>query len=158
MIAYEFVNPAPIPEALTAVAKGHLSGQLHPSVAALLERRPPATPMQTAGEPTIDAAIRVTGSMSGSCLVIQGPPGTGKTFAASRVITALLANNKRIGISSNSHKAVVNLLMACGEAARESGTTLLGMKVGGEADAGLIYRRLASLLIAGLWIICSSSL
>lgn len=138
LLADEFVSPAGIPDALAAVANGHLSGQLHPPVAALLERRPPATPMQMAGEPTIDAAIRITGSMSGGCLVIQGPPGTGKTFAASRVITALLANNKRIGISSNSHKAVVNLLMDCGEAARELGTTLLGMKVGGEADAGLL--------------------
>lgn len=138
LLADEFVSPAGIPDALTAVAKEHLSGQLHTPVAALLERRPPATPMQTAGEQTIDAAIRVTGSMSGGCLVIQGPPGTGKTFAASRVIATLLANNKKIGISSNSHKVVVNLLMACGEAVRESGTRLEGMKVGGEADAGLL--------------------
>ncbi len=138
LLAYEFVNPVPIPDALTAVATGHLSDQLHLPVAALLERRPPAASMQVAGEPTIDAAIRVTGSMSGGCLVIQGPPGTGKTYAASRVITALLAKNKKIGISSNSHKAVVNLLKACGEAAQQSGKRLLGIKVGGEADAGLL--------------------
>lgn len=138
LLADEFVSPAGIPDALSAVATGRLSGQLHPPVAALLERRPPASPMQMVGESTIDAAIRVAGSMSGGCLVVQGPPGTGKTFAASRVITALLTQKKKIGISSNSHKAVVNLLKACGEAAQESGTRLQGIKVGGEADAGLL--------------------
>lgn len=138
LLADEFVSPAGIPDALSSVATGHLSGNLHPPVAALLERRQPAAAMQVAGEPTIDAAIRVTDLMSGGCLVIQGPPGTGKTFAASRVITALLANNKKIGISSNSHKAVVNLLKACGEAAQQSGTRLQGIKVGGEADTRLL--------------------
>lgn len=134
LLADEYVNPAPIPEALTAVATAHLSGQLHAPVEALLARRPPAKTMQAAGEPTIDAAIRIGRTMSGGCLVIQGPPGTGKTYAASRVITALLAAGKSIGIASNSHKAVVNLLVACGEAAQESRTTLQGIKVGGEPD------------------------
>lgn len=138
LLADEFVSPAGIPDALTAVATGHLSGQLHSPVAALLERRPPVVPMQRAGEPIIEAAIRIAHEMSGGCLVIQGPPGTGKTHAASRVITSLIAANKKIGIASNSHKAVVNLLLACGEAAREAGTSLHGMKVGGEADRGLL--------------------
>ncbi|MGH7181602.1 MAG: DEAD/DEAH box helicase, partial [Nitrospiraceae bacterium] len=135
LLVDEFVSPAGIPDALTSVATGHLSEQLHPPVAMLLERHPPAALMQVAGESTIDAAIRVTRGMSGGCLVIQGPPGTGKTYAASRVITALLAKNKAIGISSNSHKAVVNLLSACGEAAQQSRTRLEGIKVGGEEDA-----------------------
>lgn len=134
LLADEYVNPAPIPEALTAVATAHLSGQLHAPVEALLARRPPAKTMQAAGEPTIDAAIRIGRTMSRGCLVIQGPPGTGKTYAASRVITALLAAGKSIGIASNSHKAVVNLLVACGEASQESRTTLQGIKVGGEPD------------------------
>ncbi len=138
LLAYEYVKPAPIPDALTAVAIGHLSGQLHPSVSALLERRPPSAVMQMAGEPTVDAAIRITASMSGGCLVIQGPPGTGKTFTASQVILSLLAVGKKVGVASNSHKAVVNLLRACGEAAQQAGRRLQGIKVGGEADAGLL--------------------
>jgi uncharacterized protein len=116
LLVYEYVNPAPIPEALTAVANRRLSGRLHPLAAALLERRPPAAPMQEPGESTIDAAIRIARQMAGGCLVIQGPPGTGKTYAASQVICALLAANKRIGIASNSHKAIMNLMKACGEA------------------------------------------
>ena len=138
LLVYEFVNPAPIPEALSSVAGGHLTGSLHAPVAALLERVPPAASMQLPTESTIEAAIRMTHQMSGGCLVIQGPPGTGKTYAASRVITSLLAAAKTIGIASNSHKAVVNLLKACGEAAVESGTTLQGIKVGGGAEAGLM--------------------
>jgi uncharacterized protein len=137
LVAYEFVKPDPIPDALAAVAADHMSGQLHAPIAALLERRPPTTPMQQNGESTIQAAKRITRIMSGRCLVIQGPPGTGKTYAASRVIAALLAAGKTIGIASNSHKAVVNLMLACGEAARELGRELQGIKVGGEEDVRL---------------------
>ncbi len=138
VIAYEFVDPTPIPEALTAVAARHLSGQLHPPVSALLERCAPATVMQQPGEATIDAAIRIAASMSGGCLVIQGPPGTGKTFTAAQVIQSLLAAGHKVGIASNSHKAVGNLLRACGDAVRKSGTRLQGIKVGGEADEDLL--------------------
>jgi predicted RecB family nuclease len=133
----EYVPAGSIQAALTDVASRHLSGQLHPPVAALLERVPPATTLQSAGESTTNAAIRVTGSMSGGCLVIQGPPGTGKTYTASRVITALLAKGKKVGVASNSHKAVVNLLLACGEAAKEKGGHLSGVKVGGDAEGPL---------------------
>ena len=134
VLAYEFVNPAPIPDALTAVAKGHLAGQLHPPVSALLERRPPAAAMQMAGEPVIDAAIRVVASMSGGCLVIQGPPGTGKTYAAARVITRLLEAGKTIGITSNSHKAVINVMNECGKAARELSAEVEGIRVARDND------------------------
>ena len=92
----EFVPSKTIQAALTEVAANHLSGKLHAPVAALLNRVPPATPLQNTGESSTDAAIRIAGSMSGGCLVIQGPPGTGKTYTASRVITALLAAGKRL--------------------------------------------------------------
>jgi len=93
--------------------------------------------MQVAGESTMDAAIRITKTMSGGCLVIQGPPGTGKTYTASCVIHSLLAAGKKVGIASNSHKAVVNLLGACGEAAQRSSNHLRGIKVGGEQEGSL---------------------
>jgi uncharacterized protein len=133
----EYVSAATIQAALTDVAAKHLSKNLHAPVAALLNRVPPAAPLQKAGESTTDAAIRVTSSMSGGCLVIQGPPGTGKTHTASRVINALLTAGKKVGIASNSHKAVVNLLLACGDAARESGRLLHGIKVGDDAEGPL---------------------
>ena len=111
---------------------------LHAPVAALLERRRPAAAMQQQGESTIEAAIRIARQMAGGCLVIQGPPGTGKTYTAARGHHCAAAAGKRVGVASNSHKAIMNLLMACGEAARASGMRRLqGIKVGGEADDSL---------------------
>jgi uncharacterized protein len=133
----EYVPAGVIQTALTEVAAGHLSKNLHAPVSALLNRVSPAAPIQSAGESATQAAIRVTGSMSGGCLVVQGPPGTGKTYTASRVIMALLAAGKRVGIASNSHKAVVNLLLATGDAAREGGHLLRGIEVGGEGEGPL---------------------
>jgi uncharacterized protein len=48
------------------------------------------------------------------------------------VITALLSQGKKVGVSSNSHKAVLNVFSACGEAMRQSGGALQGIKVGGD--------------------------
>ena len=133
----EYVSAKSIQTALTEVAGRHLENSLHAPVVALLERVPPVVTLQEASEAVTDAAIRVTSSMSGGCLVIQGPPGTGKTYTASRVIDALLATGKKVGVASNSHKAVVNLLIACGDAARESGRFLQGIKVGGDDEGPL---------------------
>ena len=138
LIPHEHVPSKEIQAALADVAAGHLSRQLHAPVAALLGRVPPKAPLQKKGESSIDAAIRVARRMSGECLVIQGPPGSGKTYTAARVIHSLLATGKKVGVASNSHKAVVNLLIACGDAARESGQVLQGIKVGGD-DTGPLF-------------------
>lgn len=134
LIPFEHVHTEVIQSALADVAAKQLSGQLHAPVAALLNRVSPATPLQRADEAAVDAAIRVCGAMNGGCLVIQGPPGTGKSYTASRVIASLLANGKKVGVASNSHKAIANLLMACGDAVRERGLHLSGISVGGEAN------------------------
>jgi predicted RecB family nuclease len=133
----EYVNPGEIPAALADVATQQLSNALHTPVRSLLERSAPAEPLQEPGESPLDAALRVIKSMSGGCLVIQGPPGTGKTYTASCVIEALLAAGRKVGVSSNSHKAAVNLLAACGDAARRNSRKLVGLKVGDEPDKAL---------------------
>ena len=140
----EYVPAASIQVGLTQVAVKHLTNDLHAPVVALLNRVAPISQLQNAGETTTEAAIRVTSSISGGCLVIQGPPGTEKTFTASRVIDALLASGKKVGVASNSHKAVVNLLIACGEAATVSGRLLNGIKVGGD-DEGQLFSSNSSL-------------
>jgi len=139
----EYVSAKPIQEALAEVASRHLTSALPPSVAALVNRVPPTRMLKQDDESTTQAAIRVANSMTGGCLVIQGPPGTGKTFTASQVILSLLIAGKKIGVASNSHKAVVNLLMACGDAARETGRSLWGIKVGGEAEGPLFSSNLS---------------
>jgi len=140
LLADEFVSPAGIPDALADVAARHLTNQLHAPVAALLNRDPAAAQMQQAGESATNAAIRVAASMFGGCFVCQGPPGTGKTYTASRVITALLAAGKKVGVTSNGHKAIENLLKACGEAAPTGTGGLRGIKVGGDGEGGLFTK------------------
>ncbi|HAP39398.1 MAG TPA: helicase [Nitrospira sp.] len=137
LLPHEHISSAVIQAALAEVAARHLSDELPSPVAALLNRRPPPGLIGQSGESSTDIAIRVAGAMSGDCLVIQGPPGTGKTYTASRVIASLLAAGRKIGVASNSHKAVVNLLLACGDAVRGNGGRLQGVKVGGEADGPL---------------------
>jgi superfamily I DNA and/or RNA helicase len=63
-----------------------------------------------------------------SCLSIQGPPGAGKTFTAAHIILALLACGKKIGVSSNSHKAINNLLSGIETYAHKQGITFTGIK------------------------------
>ncbi|NNN19365.1 MAG: TM0106 family RecB-like putative nuclease [Acidimicrobiaceae bacterium] len=137
LIPYEYVPATAIQAALTEVGIKHLSKDLHLPIAALFDRVAPATILQSSDEATIDAAVRVAGSMVGGCLVVQGPPGTGKTYTAAHVINTLLTKGKKVGVASNSHKAIVNLLIACGEAARKNNRSLQGVKVGGDDEGSL---------------------
>lgn len=137
LIPHEHVPAVAIQDALTKVSIECLSNNLPAPVSALLSRLSPAVPIKETSESVTNAAIRVARAMAGGCLVVQGPPGTGKTHTASRMISALLAAGKKIGIASNSHKAVINLLIACGEAVNADGRTLDGVKVGGDAEGPL---------------------
>ncbi|MDH5425557.1 MAG: AAA domain-containing protein, partial [Gammaproteobacteria bacterium] len=56
---------------------------------------------------TISAVV----NLDDSYLTIQGPPGTGKTYTAKHIIAELVKKGMRVGISSNSHKAINNLLV-----------------------------------------------
>lgn len=58
----------------------------------------------------IEQAKDIVSDMNNTCLVFQGPPGAGKTFTSSNIIMKLISEGKRIGISSNSHKAINNVL------------------------------------------------
>ncbi len=94
----------------------------------LLLRRKPRLgnePMQREGEPPVDAAIRLIRSIDGGVLPIQGPPGAGKTFTAARMICALVADGKKVGITANSHKVIRNLLNEVVKVADENEQALL---------------------------------
>ena len=54
-------------------------------------------------------------------LTIQGPPGAGKTYSAKHTIAELVKSGARIAISSNSHKAINNLLVSTAEYCQEQG-------------------------------------
>src|SRR5438552_3850853 len=134
LLKNEYIAPGEIPGALSDIGGDQLSNCLVSSIKSFLERAAPRNLVQNLGETPLDGALRIIKSMSGECLVIQGPPGTGKTYTASCMIETLLAAGKKVGIASNSHKAVINLLRACGEAAQRNGRKLVGIKVGDEPD------------------------
>jgi uncharacterized protein len=81
-----------------------------------------------AGREALPQIINATSSLNDSYLFIQGPPGSGKTFTGSHLIASLLRSGKRIAVSSNSHKAINNLLEAVDKRMKEVGATYIGMK------------------------------
>lgn len=60
-------------------------------------------------------------AMDGTTLAIQGPPGTGKTYVGALSIVDLVRAGRRVAVSSNSHKAIGNLLEAVAERAAAEG-------------------------------------
>jgi len=79
-------------------------------------------------------AIEAIQSLNDSYLLVQGPPGTGKTFTSAHAIVSLLKDGKRVGISSNSHKAINNLLKEVEKVAVEQRVKFAGVKKSSEDD------------------------
>lgn len=126
LIPDDYINPSPIPESIELVAKAYLDGELETRALLKFLRRDTVEireGLQTISETKnseqhLQAINHLVLDMSQSVLAVQGPPGAGKTYTAKQMILALLKAGKRIGITSNSHKAIFNLL--------ESVATLLG--------------------------------
>jgi uncharacterized protein len=77
---------------------------------------------------TKEQLIDVVTKLDHSYLIIQGPPGTGKTYTGARIVLALLAKGKRVGISALSHQAIANFLDAITKAAIELGQEFVGSR------------------------------
>lgn len=65
------------------------------------------------GADPVAGTIAAVGAMGGTVLPIQGPPGTGKTYVTARAILSLVWKGHRVGMASNSHEAIRNVLMGC---------------------------------------------
>lgn len=89
------------------------------AVCDLLSRAPPrltgAGPIIGTEDLSADVVSAVR-RMDETVLPIQGPPGTGKTYVAARAILALVRDGYRVGVCSNSHEAIRNVLMGCVDA------------------------------------------
>jgi superfamily I DNA and/or RNA helicase len=73
-----------------------------------------------------------------SYLFIQGPPGAGKTYTGSHAIVELLRRGYRVGVSSNSHKAINNLLRAVEDVATAKSFSFRGAKkIGKDEESAL---------------------
>jgi predicted RecB family nuclease len=101
----------------------------------IMRKSVPRLKNQTVGSPIIAPGTELlAGSVTAlrhldqSYMLIQGPPGAGKTYTSSHAIVALLADKKRIGVASNSHKAINNLLKDVEEVAKEKGVRFSGIK------------------------------
>jgi uncharacterized protein len=74
---------------------------------------------------TVIAAVY---ALDDSTLAVQGPPGAGKTYLAGQLICHLVAHGRTVGVTSNSHKAVENVMMAAVKAAGDRGMDLPAAK------------------------------
>lgn len=112
--------------------------QLPPALEDFLSRRPPqmtgreGNPLVSPETDLIAAVTEVIAALDQSTLCIQGPPGAGKTTVAAHAILALLQLGKRVGITANSHAAILNLLSKCQELAQGNLTCL---KIGGSQES-----------------------
>jgi predicted RecB family nuclease len=102
-----------------------------------LSGRAPGQAIVADGADATGGAIEALVALDDSYLLIQGPPGAGKTYTSSQAIVALLAAGKRIGIASNSHKAINNLLADVEAAATAQGLDCRGMKKSSRLDQAL---------------------
>lgn len=81
-------------------------------------------------ESLVDQTVDAVEKLFSSTLIIQGPPGTGKTYTSAKAIVNLVKHGKRVAVTSNSHKAITNLLKMVAEFAIEERIDIdVGQKV-----------------------------
>jgi predicted RecB family nuclease len=147
------VGTDPLRDAVWMIARDMAAGgDAFPHVGAILRRDAPRLFGRSPGAPIIEprdredpdrlieASKRAVNALDRSWLVIQGPPGAGKTYTTSHLIVSLIRAGKNVGVASNSHKAIDNVLNAIEERLIENGESVrpLGQKKdsGSEAYAG----------------------
>ena len=119
LIPDEIVPSRPIPGAIHSVISDLKEGLVtHSAILDFLEHHPPRIHGQVKGaaiarqEHLIEDVTKAVVNLKNSYLPIQGPPGTGKSYTSKHVIAELVRQGKRVGISSNSHKAINSLLVS----------------------------------------------
>ena len=116
--AHDIVPSGPLRDALVRIGQhvadsGVAGVGPYGAARALLLREGPGLggdQVRMLGETPLNAALRIASRGSFGVLPIQGPPGAGKTFTAARMICELVRKGRRVGITANSHKVIVNLL------------------------------------------------
>jgi predicted RecB family nuclease len=109
------LDPKPIPGALRDVIADQCGPGAYRAVDDLLSRTAPRLktgPLMPVADP-VAGTIAAVGAMDDTVLPIQGPPGTGKTYVTARAILTLVRKGARVGVTSNSHEAIRNVLMGC---------------------------------------------
>lgn len=111
----------------------------------LLARNVPRIQGKQPGEAVITSddlqgdALEAIAALENSYLFIQGPPGAGKTYTSSHIIADLIKQGKKIGVTSNSHKAIHNLLEKVESVAAEKGVNFHGIKKASSGNDETIF-------------------
>lgn len=85
-------------------------------------------PILGIGKDYNSSVVEAVENLNDSCLTIQGPPGTGKTTLASKIIVELMQRGQKVGVSSNSHKAIHELLDGVEKQSEKIGFHFEGLK------------------------------
>lgn len=132
LIPDNYVRPDPIPSAIAAVIENYENEIFEGTAIAdfLLKRQPrfkgkeqnkEAIVSSNNSQDRLTQIIEAVENLDSSYLAIQGPPGSGKTYTAKQIIAELVRKGKRVGISSNSHKAINNLLAGTASFCKQQG-------------------------------------
>lgn len=144
----QLIGQAVLEEALMTMAGRIAQGDLETDRAVLdiLRRRSPRLegrtedrPVVAEGEDLVAGTTTAVRALDRSGLIIQGPPGTGKTYTTARAISALLQDGKRVAVSSNSHKAIINLLSGISRHCEAEGLPLDGAKKASNGDPETVF-------------------
>jgi uncharacterized protein len=147
LIPRDYVEADQQKAALARIGAGILAGTVETQSALvdlLLARSPrlagrlPGLPIQPAVVDA-EAILDVVRRLDSSVLFIQGPPGTGKSTKAGQIIARLLRDGKRVGVLSNSHKAIHNLDRKVEEAALALGHPFRGVHKASKSNEGSPY-------------------
>lgn len=92
----------------------------------LLERRNPEFKnghflKEVSEDELVDYTVATIENLDNSVLPIQGPPGTGKTYVLVRAISNLVKQGYKVGVTSNSHKAIDNVLIGLAQFEEDNG-------------------------------------
>ncbi len=141
LIPDEYVSAQVIADAVYRYVESWNEGKiLSQAVDDLLHQRSPRIQGQASKnlipdkQPLLESTIDVVSQMDNTLLCVQGPPGTGKTHTAASAIVELLRQGKKIAVTANGHKAIINVLKKTSALMREAGAHFELYKVGGEAD------------------------
>jgi predicted RecB family nuclease len=139
------IDAKALTEAIQRFVENFLSGRsAYKAIADMLQRKLPrlntgkfSGGIMAESKPLIPQMKDAIQALDESYLIIQGPPGTGKTYSGSKVIVELIKQGYSVAITSNSHKAINNLLLGIEKEAQMQNVSFNGVKKSTGADIEL---------------------
>ena len=130
------LDPGVMRDAIYRYADAVIAGSAdYAAITSVLKRERPRVTGLAMGQPIIGPgtdllaeAVSAISRLDNSHIMVQGPPGTGKTYLSAHAIVELLSQGRRVGVASNSHKAINNLLIEVEKEALAKGLSFRGVK------------------------------